>query len=90
MKVLIVEDDTLVSSFLSQTLVTGGHDCEVARTGRNGLAAAEAGKPDVIVLDLNLPDITGFEVTELTRERGDSTPILMLTAGAPRGMSPVA
>ena len=44
----------------------------------------------MIVLDLNLPDITGFEVTELTRERGDSTPILMLTAGVPRGMSPVA
>ena len=80
MKVLIVEDDELVLAFIANTLVEHGHDFDVARSGTWGLAAADAGDHDVIVLDLNLPDITGFEVAERHRERGNQTPILMLTA----------
>ena len=80
MKVLIVEDDELVSAFIANTLVEHGHDFDVARSGTWGLAAADGGDHDVIVLDLNLPDITGFEVAERLRERGNQTPILMLTA----------
>ena len=80
MKVLIVEDDELVLAFIANTLVEHGQDFDVARSGTWGLAAADAGDHDVIVLDLNLPDITGFEVAERHRERGNQTPILMLTA----------
>ena len=80
MKVLIVEDDELVLAFIANTLVEHGQDFDVARSGTWGLAAADAGDHDVIVLDLNLPDITGFEVAERLRERGNQTPILMLTA----------
>ena len=80
MKVLIVEDDELVLAFIANTLVEHGHDFDVARSGTWGLAAADGGDHDVIVLDLNLPDITGFEVAERLRERGNQTPILMLTA----------
>ena len=80
MKVLIVEDDELVSAFIANTLVEHGHDFDVARSGTWGLAAADAEDHDVIVLDLNLPDITGFAVAERLRERGNQTPILMLTA----------
>ena len=85
MKVLIVEDEALVSAFIADALVEDGHDCDVARSGTGGLAAAEAGDHDVIVLDVNLPDITGFEVTERLRERGNQTPILMLTARIAEG-----
>ena len=85
MKVLIVEDDALVSAFIADALAEDGHDFDVARNGTWGLAAAEAGDHDVIVLDVNLPDITGFEVTERLRERGNQTPILMLTARIAEG-----
>ena len=80
MRVLIVEDDELVLAFIANTLVEHGHDFDVARSGTWGLAAADAEDHDVIVLDLNLPDITGFAVAERLRERGNQTPILMLTA----------
>ena len=85
MKVLLVEDDALVSAFIAKTLVEHGHEFDVARSRTWGLAAADAGDHDVIVLDVNLPDITGFEVAERLRERGNQTPILMLTGRRAEG-----
>ncbi len=82
MKVLIVEDDQLVLAFIANTLVEHGQDFDVARSGTWGLAAADAGDHDVIVLDLNLPDITGFAVAERHSARGNQTPILMPPAGS--------
>jgi len=79
MRVLIVEDDPRVRSSLDRALRANGYATDGAATGAAGLAMA-SGAPDAIVLDVNLPDISGFEVCRTLRRRGDRTPILMLTA----------
>ncbi|HEX3089893.1 MAG TPA: response regulator transcription factor, partial [Ilumatobacteraceae bacterium] len=57
-----------------------GYDVAEARTGRAGLSAAQTGNVDLIVLDVMLPDIDGFEVAHRLRADGVATPILFLTA----------
>jgi two-component system response regulator MprA len=79
MRVLIVEDDPRVHSSLDRALRAHGYVTENASTGAEGLAMA-SGAPDAIVLDVNLPDISGFEVCRALRRRGERTPVLMLTA----------
>jgi two-component system response regulator MprA len=79
MRVLIVEDDPRVRSSLDRALRAHGYVTETASTGAEGLAMA-SGAPDAIVLDVNLPDISGFEVCRALRRRGERTPVLMLTA----------
>jgi len=79
MRVLIVEDDPRVRSSLDRALRAHGYVTESASTGAEGLAMA-SGAPDAIVLDVNLPDISGFEVCRALRRRGERTPVLMLTA----------
>lgn len=79
MRVLIVEDDPRVRSSLDRALRAHGYVTENASTGAEGLAMA-SGAPDAIVLDVNLPDISGFEVCRALRRRGERTPVLMLTA----------
>jgi len=79
MRVLIVEDDPRVRSSLDRALRANGYVIDSATNGAEGLAMA-SGEPDAIVLDVNLPDISGFEVCRMLRARGDRTPILMLTA----------
>ena len=79
MRVLIVEDDPRVHSSLDRALRANGYATDSATCGAEGLAMA-SGEPDAIVLDVNLPDISGFEVCRTLRRRGDRTPILMLTA----------
>jgi two-component system, OmpR family, response regulator MprA len=79
MRVLIVEDDPRVHSSLDRALRANGYATDSAVCGAEGLAMA-SGEPDAIVLDVNLPDISGFEVCRTLRRRGDRTPILMLTA----------
>jgi two-component system response regulator MprA len=79
MRILIVEDDPRVRSSLDRALRANGYVIDSATNGAEGLAMA-SGEPDAIVLDVNLPDISGFEVCRMLRSRGDRTPILMLTA----------
>lgn len=80
MRVLIVEDDPRVRGSLERALRANGYAVESAEGGATGLAAVVRVAPDAVVLDVNLPDINGFEICRELRRRGDRTPILMLTA----------
>jgi two-component system alkaline phosphatase synthesis response regulator PhoP len=78
--VLIVEDEAGLRLTLSDRLASEGYAVETASDGEVGLAHAASGAFDVIVLDVMLPRLNGFEVCREVRQRGVTTPILMLTA----------
>jgi two-component system, OmpR family, response regulator MprA len=80
MRVLVIEDDDSLRTALRRALVLGGFEVEVAADGEEGLAMAQSGIGDVIVLDLGLPLLDGTEICRRLRAAGDRTPILMLTA----------
>lgn len=80
MKILIVEDEPKVADFIKEGLVAHDYEAVVAQDGRQGLDMATSGGFDLIVLDVNLPFISGFEVCKILRERNFTAPIIMLTA----------
>jgi DNA-binding response OmpR family regulator len=80
MRVLIVEDEKKVARALEQGLEGEGYSVAVARTGDEGLARAAAETFDVVLLDVMLPGRSGFDVVRSLRERGCSSPVLLLTA----------
>src|SRR5512139_398127 len=77
--VLVVEDEIALRETLAYTLKKEGYKVETAADGRAALDAARHLKPDMIVLDLMLPELDGFEVCRILRKEM-SVPILMLTA----------
>lgn len=79
-KVLVVEDDKAVRSSLERALRLEGYEVSLAADGSSGLDAVGAGRPDVVVLDVMLPLLDGLSVCREMRQRGDRTPVLMLTA----------
>ncbi|RMH13108.1 MAG: DNA-binding response regulator [Gemmatimonadetes bacterium] len=80
MKVLIVEDDPLVLDTVRQAMELDGHECLVATAGNQGVELLQREGADLVILDVNLPDSTGFDIAARMRAGGDQTPILMLTA----------
>ena len=80
MRVLLVEDETRLARALQNGLNREGHAVDVAADGAEGLWFADENDYDVIVLDLMLPVVNGFEVCRRLRERKDWTPVVMLTA----------
>lgn len=80
MKLLIIEDDPKISSFLKSNLNCCGFIADVAKTGQAGLDLAEENNYDLIILDLNLPDLSGQKVCEKLRQENNTTPILVLSA----------
>jgi len=79
-KVLIVEDEQNIVDILSFNLSREGYDTLEAYDGATGLQLALEQDPDLILLDLMLPEMNGFDVCRQVRQAGRSTPILMLTA----------
>ena len=77
--VLVVEDETSIASFVALYLKNAGYRVQTAGTGQDALDVLSHDRPDLIVLDLMLPDIDGIEVCRRIR-RGSDIPILMLTA----------
>ena len=77
--VLVVEDESSIASFVALYLKNAGYRVQTAGTGQDALDALSRERPDLIVLDLMLPDIDGIEVCRRVR-RGSDVPILMLTA----------
>ena len=80
MNVLLIEDEPRVADFIDRGLRAESHGVSVAKSGGEGIELAKSGEFDVIVLDLMLPDMHGFDVCNKIRLEGDHTPILMLTA----------
>jgi DNA-binding response OmpR family regulator len=80
MKVLIIEDDADLAAAMSDYLELQGAECDFAYQGASGLKLALEGRFDIVILDLMLPRMSGFEVCEQLRQQSVFTPILMLTA----------
>lgn len=80
MKLLVIEDEGELAGLLHRGMVGEGHTVTLAPDGRSGLSLARHGNFDFILLDLNLPDIQGFEITETLRSEDVQTPIIMITA----------
>ena len=77
--ILVVEDEPALQETLAYNLEKQGYTVEAVGDGRAALEAARRLKPDLIVLDIMLPELDGFEVTKILR-REMTVPILMLTA----------
>lgn len=78
-KILIVEDEAKIARFLSLELEHEGYEVRAEYDGRSGLNACESWKPDLMILDLMLPELSGIEVCRRVRQSSD-LPIIMLTA----------
>ena len=79
-RILVVEDNANLAYGLSTSLELEGHQVTVARDGAEGLRAARRQAPDLVVLDLMLPEMDGYRVLKTLREDGSEVPVLILTA----------
>jgi len=79
-RILLVEDEPGLVLTISDLLATEGYEVESASDGESGLAKAEQGKFNLVILDVMLPKKTGFDVCRELRQKGIDTAILMLTA----------
>ena len=80
MRILLVEDDTAIARSLKEGLEDEAYAVDVANDGSEGYRTAAADDYDVIILDIMLPEMNGYEVCRALRNDGNKTPILMLTA----------
>ena len=79
-RVLVVEDDEAMAVALRDGFTYEGHEVTVARDGEAGLKSAREDSPDIMILDVMLPKMTGLEICKLLRGEGSGLPIIMLTA----------
>lgn len=79
-RVLVVDDEENITFLLDSALRHFGYDVRVSADGRHALRAVEEFAPDVVLLDVMLPDLDGFEVVRRLRNDGQRVPVLFLTA----------
>ncbi len=79
-RILVVEDDLSILAGLSMNLKFDGYEVLQAQDGRTGLSRALDDRPDLVVLDLMLPQMNGFEVIKELRRRGNRVPVVVLSA----------
>lgn len=78
--ILVVEDEKALLMGLEENLKEAGYTVLTASNGRQALETAKARKPDLILLDVMIPEISGFEVCRKLRDSGSGVPVIMLTA----------
>ncbi len=79
-KILVVDDDEKITSLLRRSLAFEGYEVTTAANGLEGLKTMLAAEPDLVILDVMMPHVDGWEVCRRIREGGSSVPVLMLTA----------
>ncbi len=79
-QILIVEDDPQVAAMITRGLAESGYTSRVERSGLAAVERAVAGDGDLVVLDIGLPDIDGYDVLRRIRARGCTVPVIVLTA----------
>jgi two-component system alkaline phosphatase synthesis response regulator PhoP len=79
-KILVIEDEPTLARLLSYNLSQDGYDTKVVDHGGDGLQEALQQSYDLIILDIMLPGLNGFEVLAKLRQKGNSTPVIILTA----------
>lgn len=80
MKILIVEDEPKTGNYLRQGLSEAGYVCDLAGTGVDGLHLARHHPYDLLILDVMLPGLDGWQILQTLRQHGVATPVLFLTA----------
>lgn len=80
MKVLLVEDEERLASFIRKGISAEGYEVDVAYDGRAGLSFFRRDIYDIIILDVNIPLLNGFDLCQLIRSENEIVPVLMLTA----------
>ena len=80
-KILLVEDDPFISEMYTVKFEKAGYACEVASTGKEGLTKAKEWQPDIVLLDILIPEMDGFEVLSALKKDAamSSIPVVMLT-----------
>jgi len=78
-KILVVEDDTTLCKFIAEWLALDHHHSEIVNTGDEALSRLKAYEYDLVILDLELPNIAGMEILREFRKSGGTTPVLILT-----------
>lgn len=86
-RILIIDDSTELRSLLESVLPYGGYHATSATTGQDGLSLAEESKPDLILLDLELPDTTGLQVLEELARLNHPIPTIMMTGYGSEGVA---
>ncbi|KNH21629.1 transcriptional regulator [Arthrobacter sp. ZBG10] len=79
-KILIAEDDRRISDFIERGLRAASYTCLTVDDGASALLLARSGEFDMLILDIGLPTLSGFEVLERLRSEGSRTPVIVLTA----------
>ncbi len=79
-RILIVEDEPRIASFVAKGLRADGYVATVAADGREGLDRALSGEFDLMVLDIGLPGLNGFQILDQLRSQGSHLPVIVLTA----------
>ncbi|NDJ52304.1 MAG: response regulator [Chloroflexi bacterium] len=83
-RILVIDDDRTILSMLEMALTKAEYNVVAARDGRSGLAKFQEDKPDLVVVDISMPGIDGYQVIEMIRqedsEKVKQTPIIILTA----------
>lgn len=80
MRVLVIDDDRRIREMLRRNLVADGYLVDVAADGESGLRRLRETEPDLLVLDVNMPGMSGFEVCRVVRRERRGVPVLLLTA----------
>jgi DNA-binding response OmpR family regulator len=78
-RILVIDDEEDIRNLLAELLRRAGHDVEEAENGRAGLRALHAAHPDIVLLDVSMPELDGWQTLERIRDLSD-VPVLMLTA----------
>lgn len=79
-KILIIDDEKSIRDIFTLLLEEKGYAVEAAETGKAGIAQARAFRPDAVLLDMNLPDLSGMEAIPRIKEAGPGAEIIIITA----------